>query len=239
VVRLVLPPAREVVAEAPREHLPERELVFLGERLPQTRVVRGRPLGDRSHQRHELAPELGEERAHGRRLHPRVGVVDERIGDVLVRREESRVGPAELHRLFELGTNPGEVVGGPRPRPELVRFGAVVGELAHERARDFRRPLVIAPRHADERRHLRARRFVAFLERGVDAIEQAPHLGIGDAIVRESIERGELPTTRRRAAGRHVGRLIPPQDRRGRLEVVVLLQPRFQGVESVVHASLR
>ena len=72
--------------------------------LAQAAIVRRRLLGDRAHHRHQLAPQLREQRLHRGRRHALVGVVDQRIGDVVVGREELGILAAEVERRSRNGT---------------------------------------------------------------------------------------------------------------------------------------
>ena len=88
--------------------------------------------------------------ADRRRRHAFVGVVDMRIGDVLVGSEEAGIFAAEIERLFQIRHHGGEVVRRPRPRPGVVGGRAVRVRARDVVGRDLDRLLVVAARDADE-----------------------------------------------------------------------------------------
>jgi len=90
VVGLVLAPALEVEPEALDDVEAEGELGGLGRVLAHAGVVGRRARGDGPHDRDQAGAQVGEQRLDGRGLHPVVGEVDQRIGDVVVAREAVR-----------------------------------------------------------------------------------------------------------------------------------------------------
>ncbi len=225
-MREIEPPAPRVVAHALGDLEAEIELRLLREHLPQATVVRRRLIADGAHQRHKLAPQRIEHRADRGRGHPLVRVVDVRIGDVAVRREEARVFAAQLQRLFQIRHHRGEIVRRPRTRP-----GIVGGRRMRARTRDvirrhLDRLLVAAPRDADQAR-------IVMILRQAFAVTREPSssLPISGEIHRSCARRessATLPPARGRAALRHVGRLIPIQHGSGRAQIGDLAQPRLE-----------
>jgi hypothetical protein len=96
----------------------------------------------------------------------------------------------------------------------------VARELAHEFSGDLAGPLVVAPRDPDEARVVGICAFV--LQSRFQPVEKPADLWVGDAVVGESVECRQVSTSSRGAAGRHVGGLIPSENRGGRLEIAVL-----------------
>ena len=100
-MRLVEPAALEVVAEARGDLEAEVELRLLG-KAPRRQLssatgcsAMARTIGTSSR------AQLGEQRAHRGRRHALVGAVDQRIGDVVVGREEAGILAAEIERLLQ------------------------------------------------------------------------------------------------------------------------------------------
>ena len=131
-MRQIEPAAPEVVAHALGDVQAEIELRCFGETLPQTGIVGGRLIADRAHHRDEFASQFVEQFADRRRRHTLVRVVDMRVGDVFVRREEGGIFAAQVECPFEIRHHGREVVRRPRPRPCIVGGGAV-----RVRARDI------------------------------------------------------------------------------------------------------
>ena len=151
-VRLVEPPAVEVVAEALDDGETELHLRRLRKRAAQAAVVRRLLLGDGAHDRHQGRAQLLEQRQHRGRRHALVGAVDQRVGDVLVGREEVGVLAAEVERLFEQRAHGGEVVGRTRARPGIVGGGAERAPAGDELGRHLGRLVEVATHDADEAR---------------------------------------------------------------------------------------
>ena len=82
--RLVLPTSIEVIPQLLHDLLAKRQLLRLGKTLMDTRLIGHRLRHDRLHQRHEIASQLRKQRAHRRRLHPVIGKINQRIGNVIV-----------------------------------------------------------------------------------------------------------------------------------------------------------
>src|SRR6516164_102740 len=103
-------PVLEVIAEISRNLETELELCPLRKRAVQAAVVCGRLIGDGGDERYKLAAQLVKERAYGCAGQSFIDVVDQRIGHVLVWREELDIFPRELERLFEIRPHAREVV---------------------------------------------------------------------------------------------------------------------------------
>ena len=236
VVGLVLPPALEVVAELLDHPEPEGELRPLGRAMMEARIVHRRLRRDGVHQRDQPSAQLGEDSPQRRGLHPVVRVVDQRVGDALVSREEAREAAAQVQRLLEERAHPGEIVRRPGLRPGLVRDRRVVVEVRDERPRDLHGLVVFAARGAHQRGLVGVVREAGGL--GPELVEQPADRGVGESLVRDPAQHGELPPARRGAAGGHVGRLIPAQHGRGHVEVVNLHQSALEFCELAIHVVL-
>ncbi len=70
------------------------------------------------------------------------------------------------------------------------------------------------------------------------AHEQEPaDPGINELFVRQPLQGGDLPAARRGAARRHVGRLVPVEQRRRRIQIVNFRQKFFKFPEFGVHRA--
>ena len=190
-VRLVLAAALEVVAEALDDGEAERQLRRLGKRAAQAAVVGRRLLGDGAHDRHQRRAQLGEQRPHRGRRHALVGAVDQRVGDVLVGREEVGVSAAEVERLLEQRAHGGEVVGRARPRPGLVGGRAERAPAGDELGRHLDRLVEVAARDADQAGVVGVGGQA--LGMGLQVVEQLAERRVGELLVRQPAQRRALP----------------------------------------------
>ena len=106
-----------------------------------------------------------------------------------------------------------------------------------ERGRHARRTIEVAARDADERGRVRVG--ALRLGPGRERIEEASDRGIGLPVVREATQQRELATAGLGAAGRHVGGLVPVQQRRGAAQIVDFLQARLEARRVRRRVSLR
>ena len=190
---------------------PKFDLRRLGERAAQAAVVGRLLLGDGAHDRHQRRAQLLEQRQHRGRRHALVGAVDQRVGDVLVGREEVGVLPAEVERLLEQRAHGGEVVGRPRARPGIVGGGAERAPAGDELGRHLGRLVEVAPHDAHQAR------IVAVVGQalgiGRQIVEQLAERRIGEPLVRQPAQGRALPGPRGRSALGHVGGLVPAEHR--------------------------
>ena len=213
--RLVLPAAREVVAECPDHLFAERLLRALRKIAGETAAVGLRAGADGRDQRHEPGAQFGEERLHAGHRHAVLGEIDERIVGMRVAGMVGRELPAHLDGLLEHRPHGGEIVGRPRALPRVVGGRRVLAQPFDERGRHARRPIEVAARDADERGRVRIG--ALRLGPGLERIEQAPDAGIGLPVVRQAAQQRELPaarTPRRRAACTWPGPNAAPRRRR-------------------------
>ena len=222
-MRLVEPPALEVVAHALDDGRAERHLRPFRERSSQAAVVGERLLGDGAHDRHQRRAQLGEQRQHRGRRHALVGAVDQRVGDVRVGREKAGVLAAEVERPLQQRPHGGEVVGGARPGPGVVGGRAVRAPAGDEVGRHLDRLLEVAARDADEAGVVAVWRQAVGV--GLQRVEQLAERRIGELLMCQPAQHGALPGARRCPARRHVGRLVPAQHGARRGEIADLAQP--------------
>ena len=220
--RLVLAAALEIVAKAPDHVQAELPLQRLGEGLVQAGVVGRRLGGDGRHQRHELLAQVGEQGAHGRGLHAIVGPVDERVGHVLVAGKVARVLAAQFDGPLQVGARGGKIVGRPRPGPDLVGFGGVAVEFGHKVGRHLDRLFILAAGDAQQAGLVGVVGQALLV--GAQVFQQLAQGRVGEFLVGQPLQGGGLAGAGRGAAGRHVGRLVPAQQRRGGVEVMDLGQ---------------
>jgi hypothetical protein len=126
------------------------ELDCFAKHLPQTGVVSGYLLADCAHHRDELAFEFAEQSADRRGGHTLVRIVDVRIGDVFVGRKVGGIFPAKVQCPFEIRHHGCEVVRRPRPRPCIIRGGAVRGCARDMVRRYFDLLLIFAACNTDQ-----------------------------------------------------------------------------------------
>ena len=218
--RLVLATARGVEAESFGDAEAEGELAVDSERSLQAGVVGGRSSRQLLDQRHEFLAQALKQRADRLHRHAVVGAVDQGIGDVLAIAHQLGRTAAEVEDSREVIGDGGEVVGRPRLGPCLIALGARRPPLGDELGRQLPRELEIAARDADESGLVA----VGFERLGVwdERIEQAANLRVGETLVGEPRDGRLLAGAGGGTAGRHVGRLIPVQDRHRPVEVVDL-----------------
>ncbi len=182
-LKVVPQPLDDLQAKAP--------LPGLREPLPQARVVGRRLAGDGLDDRHQLPAQLGKEGPQRRGFHAIVGLIDQRIGDVLIAGEIVGQLPTQVNGLDQVGLDGLEVVPGPGLGPHLVRLGAVVGQLGHKGRRDAHRPFVLAPRDPDQAGVVRV---VGQALRVGPQIVQEPADGRSDELdVGQPLQGGHLP----------------------------------------------
>ncbi len=234
---LVDPPAREIITEPPNHGVAEIELRRLRKRAVQAVVVGRRLIADRAHDRDELAPQVGEQRADRLGRHADVVVVDHRIGDVLPRGVEARIFAAELDVLFKIRPHRGEIVCRPRLGPRDVscraqRIGAFDPVSGHAD-----RPLEVAPGDAHEAR------LVAIVGQAVgvrdERVEKLAELRIDGSIVGKPAQGRDLTPACVRPLGRHVGRHVPVEHGAGVVEVADLQETPFDLGELLLRRQLR
>jgi hypothetical protein len=119
-----------------------------------------------------------------------VSLVDHRIGDVVVWREERGVFPAQVERLFEEGNHRGEVVRWPSSDPSIVG-SRIMGIRARDvLGRDPDRSFVIAPHDADQTGIVGWKLIGAPLQ----TIHQSCERGIDKTLMGEASQHRRLPT---------------------------------------------
>jgi hypothetical protein len=191
-VRLVEPPAVEVVAEALDDgetelpSAPPPETSRAGSCRPPTACsAMARTIGTRA-----ARSSLNSASTDGRR-HALVGAVDQRIGDVLVGREKVGVSAAEVECLFEHRTHGGKIVGRARARPGIVGGGAEGAPAGDELGRHLGRPVEVATHDTDETR------IVAVVGQALGmrckVVEQLAESWVGEFLVRQPAQGRALP----------------------------------------------
>lgn len=225
-VGLVHAAALKIVAELADDVFAEFKLLRFGIMLAQAGIVRGRLRRDGFDDGDELGAQLREQRADGGGLHPVVGEVNERVGDVLVAGEEVGEAAAEVESPLEVRADAGEVVGGTRLGPELVRLRAVDVEFGEEIGRDFEGAFVVAPRHTEEGGVVRVVGQAFFV--GTEVVEQFADLFVGEFFLRHFRERRHLTSAGGRTADGHVGGLVPAEDGCGLVEVAGFGEQGFE-----------
>ena len=206
-MRLVLPPAIEIVAQRLDDFPTESQLLRFGIELLQAAVIGNRLCGNRLHDRHQLCSKFRKQRPHCGDRHALVGEIDQRIGDVLISGKAIRQLPTLIECLFQIRLHAFEIVGRTRFRPDLIRLGAVFVELRHKRSRNLRVALVLAARHADQTGVIRIIRQTLFVR--PQLIKQLAHGRIGKFLMSQTRQRRHLAAARRCSARRHVSGLIP------------------------------
>src|SRR5207302_9584319 len=122
--RLAEADALEVVANGGRDSEAEFELRTLGKRAPQATVVDTRLIADVPHDRQQLAAKLREQLPNGGVRHALVHVIDQRVGDMPVRREEFDIFASKLKRPLEIRAHRRKIVARARSLPRIVGGGA-------------------------------------------------------------------------------------------------------------------
>ena len=200
-------PALEVVAHLRSEGEREIELCFFVERTVETASIRQRLIRNGADDRSKLAPELRKERADGSRRHAFVGVVDQRIGNMRVGREEAGVFAAEIERLLQERKHGGKIVRRPCSRPGIIRDGAECIGALDMVWWNFDRLFEVASCDADQACVVRIRREA--IGARCKRVQQPAHRRVDQPLVRQPVQRRILAGACWRAARGHVGRLIP------------------------------
>ena len=204
-VRLVEAAAIEIVAHALRDPEAERKLRRLAKGLAQAAIIRRGLLRNRPHQRQQLAPQRLEQFLHRGGRHALLGIIDERVGDVLVGREELRVFAADIEDLLQERHHGGKVIGRPRPRPGVIRGGPKHGRAYHVFRRHLDCLFEVALHHAKQSSVVlgQARSL------GRQCIDQAAKRRIDELLMREPLQGRALAPACGGALFRHVGGLVP------------------------------
>ena len=210
--RDVQAPAVRVEADA-LEHVHHRaalvlDLVRAAEHPSRRRRLAGRGAGD---QRHEPVAELGEQRPQRRGRHARLEVVEQDVVAVLEAREAVDVALSQLEMARERVAEAREVRCGARLLPRRLAERGGAAQLRGEAGRDAHRLLEVAPQLAHEAHVVGVR--VLLRAPGLERVEQPAELGIGQALVRDGLERRRLVAAGGRAVRRHHRVLVPEQQR--------------------------
>ena len=217
------PPRLAVVAEL-LEHLQgEGALLVDREMAREARVVdRVRPLGDLGDQRDQLGLQLVEDRSHLGRLHALVEVVEQHVVVVLRLREARDVFALKLHVAPQIGQEDREVglLPGFDPGSQRNRTGAC--QLGAQIRRDPRGLGVLAPGDAEQAGLVRVV-VVALLIRA-QLLEERADVVVDEELVGDPVERAELLGADVPCFRRHLGVLIPREDRTRHVHVVNLGQ---------------
>ncbi len=186
-------------------------------------TVVGRPTGQHvAQERNHLRPQLGKQDAHAFRLHAFVGEVDERVGDVAA--TPVAVGEAFGHlaaiveRAGQVVAHGGEVIGRAGDCPRLIAEGAVFVERADQRGGHAHSLFELAPGDPDESGVVAV--VGQALAVGLERVQQVAEGRVRPPLVGQPRQQGHLSAAGRRAAGRHVGGLIPAQQRRRAVQVL-------------------
>ena len=164
----------------------------------------------------QLGLEPVEDRAHLRRLHAGLEVVQEDVVRVVRRWEAVEVALLELEDAVEPRTEGGVVGCGAGRDPDVMRLRGDVSDLRGELGRDARRLVPVAARDADQAR-VQVVVGQRFLERA-QLLEQAADLVAREELVLQRLERRQVigARLRRRPAASSPGDPTPaPPGRSG------------------------
>ncbi len=170
-------------------------------------------------------------------LHPRLEVIQQGVVGMLGRREEGDVPLGEFYHLFEMRAEDGEFRFLTGFHPGIEGFGGDDGRLDHELGRDALGLFVIAGRDADQRRIVIGG--IDTCKLGLEVFEQPSNLVRSELDLRQFAQRTELVPAGFGAALRHVGLLVPAEDRARIAQVGHLAQDLFELVQFLAHGSPR
>ena len=153
--------------------------------------------------------------------------VDQRIGDVVVGAKKSEYSRLSSSVFFQIRRHRGEIVGRPRPRPGIVGRRAVRVRARDVIGRHLDRLLVFRAARRGSGTHRRDRA-AGSRRRASSPSSSLPISGEIDRSCARRESSRTLPPARRRAAWRHVGRLVPVQNGSGRAQIGDLAQPRLE-----------
>ncbi len=232
------PPGVVVEREAGDEPAHDALLGCGIERAPQRRVVDGVGVrGDRGDDRDETGAELGEERPDLRGPGAGLVVVEERVVGVVDVVEALDVAVAELDVAGERGEEGRGVLAPAGLLPGAFAVGCCSGHLGAQLGGDPPGLRGVARTHADGRRVDRIGKF------GVgEPVEEAGELIGGQQPMAHPDQRRELLGATRLAARRHLGALVPEEQRPRSPEVgdlaLDLAQPLEIGSVRCAHRSV-
>ncbi len=177
----------------------------------------------------------GEDRADLGRRRPALEVVEEDVVGLVVVVEALDVAAAELEVRLEVWEEGGEVGAGARVGPDRERERRGARHRGPELRRNAPGLLPVLPGDADEAR------FVGVVGPGgletLEPVEQATGLGVGEELVGEPVERGDLLGADAAAARGHLDLLVPGEDRAGLLEILDRRQALLQLQVGRIHRA--
>ncbi len=181
-------------------------------------------LGDRRHQRRQLAPQGIEQDGQLGTPGPRLVLVEQGIVDrshspgfVLGRVVTGQAGgflPLELDDLLQPGPEPREVARGPRRDPLRLSHRGRPRQLLDQRPRQSHSSVIAPPQLADVHRFRRDG--VADQARSLDGRQQLADPRVGRSLVVQAGQQRHLTAAMGGTTGRHVRLLVPAQYRRAR-----------------------
>ena len=219
---LVESPTVKVISDALGYGQAEVELCRFVESAAQAAVVDRRLSGDGAHDRHQRFPQRGKQAAHRRRRHGFICDIDQRVSNVSIGREKIRILAAKIDSLFEERPHGGEVVCRPGARPSIIRGGPERAGARDIFSGNFDRPFEVAPRHAYQARVVRISGEGVGM--GLERVEQLTEVRVDRLFVYELADSGALASPRNGPVFRHVGGMIPAEQRARGPEVADLEQ---------------
>ncbi len=219
-----------------RQHpLCQLALVGEGEIAVQAARVGCLRRGEALNQRLKPVPQRREHGLELARAHAGLVVVQQHVVGVLVGREALHVLTGELDVPLQVGEEGGEVRCLAGLHPRLLAPRGRAGQLGAERGGHAARLVDVAAGNAHQARVVGVRRLVRDLLGG--ALEQVGQLVVDHQLVPDRRERGELVAARLAAALRHLGPLIPRQQRSRAGQIGDRGQPFLCALQSSCHAA--
>src|SRR5215831_11860253 len=143
--------------------------------------------------------------------------------------KEIRIFATEFDRLFQERQHRRKVVRRSRSRPGIIGGGAKCSGASYVVWWDLERFFEVASCDTDQARVIRVRGKT--LSKGRERVEQPTHRRVDKLLVCEPVQRRALATSRRSAAPRHVGGLIPAKEGARGNKIVDLEQTRLELIQ--------
>ena len=216
----------KVVSDALGYGQAEVELCRFVESAAQAVVVDRRLSDDGAHDRYQGFPQRGKQAVHRRRRHAFICDIDQRVSDVSIGREKVRILAAKIDSLFEERPHGGEVVCRPGARPSIIRGGPERAGARDIFCANFDRPFEVASRHAYQARVVRISGEGVGM--GLGRVEQLTEVRVDRLFVYELADSGALAGPCNGPVFRHVGGVIPAEQRPRGPEIVHLEQAALE-----------
>ena len=221
--------AVEVITDGSRHLFAKGQLCLGGEMLLEAGVIGERLAGDGLDDRHQLGAQRGEDALDVGGLHARVGIVDERVGDVVAAGKIAGELARKVEVALKFGQNPGIVIGGAGLGPGLVAARDLLIGAGDEFGRHVQRLVEVDFGMANQAGvvGVSGQR----IGQGQQVLDQFAQGRVDRFFGGDARQHGQLRAARFGAARRHAGELVPVEQGGGVVERRDVAQAGFEFVE--------